>query len=103
MASSTPVQMQTPTAMSMSIQENKIESNQDFAFLINIIKSLEKTIETLNKRLEAYESLSQFQIQSDDLKKKEQHPKTVHEKEKMYPSLNCTMHINVTINFLLLL
>ena len=36
-----------------------VTSGQDFSFLINIIRSLEKTIVALNRRLEAYENQNQ--------------------------------------------
>ena len=34
---------------------------KDFSFLIDIIRSLERTIEALNKRLETYENQNQIQ------------------------------------------
>ena len=47
----------------------------------------EKTIEALNKRLEAYENQNQNQNVTKNVPNfvtSEQHPKTVHEKEKMF-------------------
>ena len=53
-------------------------SNQDFAFLINIIKTLQKTIEALNKRLEAFENQNAKTISNRRLEANEKNiPKNI--------------------------
>ena len=60
---------------------NNFGLSQDFAFLINIIKTLEKTIEALNKRLEAYENQTRTQTQNVTIIPIEQRIKTVNENQ----------------------
>ena len=63
------IQNQTQTQLLVPISTQNVRGsqhnfglNQDFTFLINIIKNLEKTIEALNKRLEAYKNQTQNDI-----------------------------------------
>ena len=58
---------------------NNFGASQDFTFLINIIKNLEKTIEAQNRRLEGYEN----QTQNVTITPIEQHIKTVHENQNV--------------------
>ena len=60
---------------------NNFGASQDFTFLINIIKNLEKTIEAQNRRIEGYENENQTQNVTITLI--EQHIKTVHENQNV--------------------